>query len=310
MSVPDGSGNFTAVFKTTDDVTPNGAALRVLDSSIEGETPPAGFSKVTWSQTGPQGPTGPQGATGVTGSTGPQGPQGVAGPVGSQGPSGQSLTVAPVSAGPVLQFGGLSVSDGLGNVGYVENGGPGPTGAQGPQGVQGLQGSAGPTGATGPAGPTGPQGPAGSALPKVSILGGPSAYGLTPNGGDYSPQNILSLNPNAVAGSYVNVSLFGTARTVATMQCWLGKPDGTEAASATLAIGDSNCTWSVAGYANCFGSGVWSFFLQFSVSSAAFSLGSYEGTASDTLVLSVSGDSSDAGGSTFTVLGGSMVEVI
>jgi hypothetical protein len=91
MSVPNGSGEFTAVFKTSDDTNSKGAALGVLDSSIEGETPPSGYTKVTWSQTGPQGATGPTGATGATGptgATGATGPQGATGATGSQGPTG------------------------------------------------------------------------------------------------------------------------------------------------------------------------------------------------------------------------------
>jgi hypothetical protein len=74
--------------------------------------------KISWDQTGPQGPKGPQGATGPQG---PKGPQGATGPQGPKGPQGAT----------------------------------GPQGPTGPQGATGPQGPAGPTGPTGPQGPPG-----------------------------------------------------------------------------------------------------------------------------------------------------------
>ena len=47
--------------------------------------------KISWDQTGPQGPKGPQGPQGLKGpqgAQGPQGPQGAQGPQGPQGPPG------------------------------------------------------------------------------------------------------------------------------------------------------------------------------------------------------------------------------
>jgi hypothetical protein len=74
--------------------------------------------KISWDQTGPQGPKGPQGPTGPKGPQGAQGPQGPKGPQGAQGPQG-------------------------------------PQGATGPQGPEGPTGPQGPTGPTGPQGPPG-----------------------------------------------------------------------------------------------------------------------------------------------------------
>jgi len=51
----------------------------------------AGFTKINWNQTGPQGPAGPKGLTGATGpkgATGATGPQGIQGIAGPQGPAG------------------------------------------------------------------------------------------------------------------------------------------------------------------------------------------------------------------------------
>jgi hypothetical protein len=60
--------------------------LKVLDSTIEGETPASGFAKVEWNQTGPTGP-----ATGATGATGPVGPTGATGAAGVS-PSEKAVT--------------------------------------------------------------------------------------------------------------------------------------------------------------------------------------------------------------------------
>jgi hypothetical protein len=71
--------------------TNSGGALRLLTPSTPGCA--AGYTPITWDQTGPQGP---HGLPGPQGPEGPQGPQdatggtGPAGPVGPAGPSGTS----------------------------------------------------------------------------------------------------------------------------------------------------------------------------------------------------------------------------
>jgi len=70
----------------------------------------AGFTKINWNQTGPQGPIGPKGATGATGAQGPKGATGAQGLTGATGPQG--LTGATGPQGP-----------------------QGPTGPQGPSGI-------------------------------------------------------------------------------------------------------------------------------------------------------------------------------
>jgi hypothetical protein len=72
----------------------SGGALKVLTPTAP--ACPAGFTPITWNQTGPQGPQGPKGDTGPQGPAGIQGPQGdtgaagPAGPAGSAGPAGTS----------------------------------------------------------------------------------------------------------------------------------------------------------------------------------------------------------------------------
>jgi hypothetical protein len=102
---------------------------------------PAGQSKISWNNTGPQGPAGKAGPAGPAGLAGPAGPQGRTGPRGAQGAQG--------AAGP-----------------------QGPGGPQGAAGPQGPAGPAGPQGPAGPAGPAGPQGqPGGSTWAIVSSSG-------------------------------------------------------------------------------------------------------------------------------------------
>lgn len=49
---------------------------------------PAGQSKISWNNAGPQGPAGKAGHAGPAGPQGTQGPQGIQGPQGTQGPTG------------------------------------------------------------------------------------------------------------------------------------------------------------------------------------------------------------------------------
>lgn len=103
MSVPDSNGIFTAVFRTDESSDSRGTPLKVIDSSIESEVAPTGFSKAIWSQTGPQGPmgaTGSSGAAGATGPTGPAGPTGASGATGATGATGPQGPQGP--AGPTL----------------------------------------------------------------------------------------------------------------------------------------------------------------------------------------------------------------
>jgi len=93
-----------------------------------------GFTKITWSQRGPQGDTG---AVGATGASGPQGPKGDTGATGATG-----LTGPPGAKGDAGATGAV-----------------GPAGPQGAKGNTGATGLTGATGSTGPTGATGPQGP-------------------------------------------------------------------------------------------------------------------------------------------------------
>jgi hypothetical protein len=78
--------------------------------------------------TGPQGPPGPQGPKGDTGATGPQGPTGDTGPAGAPG---TGATVATEPPGSHCANGGVSVTDGNGNVGFACTGATGPAGPAG-----------------------------------------------------------------------------------------------------------------------------------------------------------------------------------
>jgi hypothetical protein len=100
-SIPDGSGTYTAcMLRST-------GTIRLIDPSL----PPSSLlshctsleSRITWNQTGPQGPQGPRGATGPQGPTGAQGPKGATGLQGLQGERGQQGTQG--STGPTGQDG-------------------------------------------------------------------------------------------------------------------------------------------------------------------------------------------------------------
>jgi hypothetical protein len=134
-SVPAANGEITSCY------LPVLGVLQVIDTA---KTPncPKGFTKLTWNQTGPQGPkgdTGPQGMPGVKGDTGLPGPKGDTGPQGL--PGIQGLKGDKGEAGPA--------------------GGPGEKGDKGdsgPQGAPGEKGDVGPQGLPGSAGVQGPKG--------------------------------------------------------------------------------------------------------------------------------------------------------
>lgn len=104
-------------------LTKSGTLYNVVQSPTTPKVCTSGGSRVTWSQSGPQGlagapgpqgPAGPPGATGATGAPGPQGPvgppgaTGATGATGPQGPAGPldvveyPLTVVPVGASVVM----------------------------------------------------------------------------------------------------------------------------------------------------------------------------------------------------------------
>jgi hypothetical protein len=107
----------------------NGSHVLVLQDT--GTSCPKGTTAITWNQAGspgapgspgPAGPSGPPGSPGPSGPPGPPGSPGVAGSPGPAGSPGTGVTVvgnAPASACP---GGGVTVTDGSGNVGYVCNG--------------------------------------------------------------------------------------------------------------------------------------------------------------------------------------------
>jgi Collagen triple helix repeat (20 copies) len=93
-----------------------------------GTSCPKGTTAISWNQAGPSGaagspgPSGPPGAAGSPGPSGPSGPPGSPGAPGAPGPAGSpgaGVTVvdsAPASACP---GGGVTVTGGSGNVGYI-----------------------------------------------------------------------------------------------------------------------------------------------------------------------------------------------
>jgi hypothetical protein len=91
---------------------------------------------------GPQGPAGvkgadgAKGATGATGPTGPTGAVGPTGPVGKDGTNGFSPTVVPAdtNAETGCEYGGVKITDFIGNVTFVCNGDPGIPGQNGVDG--------------------------------------------------------------------------------------------------------------------------------------------------------------------------------
>lgn len=106
------------------------AAVRgshVIVLQDQGTSCPAGTTPISWNESGPPGPAG---------SVGPSGPAGPSGSPGANGSPGAGVVVgdsAPASACP---NGGITVTDGSGNVGYVcngANGSPGATGQPGPE---------------------------------------------------------------------------------------------------------------------------------------------------------------------------------
>jgi Collagen triple helix repeat (20 copies) len=82
-SIPAPNGVITACY-----VPPSGQ-LRIIDTSVTPYCNPS-EQKVSWNQTGPQGPPGPQGPQGVPGPQGPTGLPGLPGPTGPQGSPGIS----------------------------------------------------------------------------------------------------------------------------------------------------------------------------------------------------------------------------
>ncbi len=80
--------------------------LRVIDAEA-GEQCKNNETRVTWSQSGPQGPPGPQGAMGPAGPPGAQGepgPQGEPGAQGDRGPAGPNLIASGVVASNGVVF--------------------------------------------------------------------------------------------------------------------------------------------------------------------------------------------------------------
>jgi hypothetical protein len=71
-SIPDSNGVITACRRTTS------GELRVIDTATTASCP-NGWTRLTWSQTGPAGAAGPSGPAGATGPAGPQGAPGLAG---------------------------------------------------------------------------------------------------------------------------------------------------------------------------------------------------------------------------------------
>jgi Collagen triple helix repeat (20 copies) len=153
-AIPDSSGAFTAcMVKTT-------GTVRLIDPSL-GSSSLLGHctsleTRVSWNQTGKQGPpgatgsAGPPGATGsagppgATGSAGPPGATGSAGPPGptgsegSPGKDGQSVTEAPADS-TACPTGGVALTAANGTTNVCS----GATGATGPQGEPGTAGVAG-----------------------------------------------------------------------------------------------------------------------------------------------------------------------
>jgi len=144
----------------------NGSHIIVLQD--QGTTCPKGTTPISWNESGPAGPTGgpgpsgpagPAGASGAAGALGPGGPPGPAGPAGSNGPAGPSgpaglagaagangspgagAVVADSAPASACSNGGITVTDGSGDIGYVCDGANGSPGQAGPSGPAGPAGS-------------------------------------------------------------------------------------------------------------------------------------------------------------------------
>lgn len=121
-----------------------GGNLKVINATA---SCPAGWTALNWSQAGPAGKQGPAGPTGPAGLAGPAGSVGPSGPAGAVG-AGATVTTLAVGDSN-CPGGGVSVTDGSGNIAYA---------CDGTAGSPGPTGSPGPSGAPGPAGPQGPSG--------------------------------------------------------------------------------------------------------------------------------------------------------
>jgi hypothetical protein len=192
----------------------------------------------------------------------------------------------------------------------------GATGAPGPAGEAGAVGPAGPQGATGLTGPAGATGPQGASLPAVSLK---APIVLTAN----EPTPVLSLIPNAAAGSYVALSAFGSGEAVGGVFVAFGSADTTEAAtiqgppaSTTLELAAEGFTWSISGYANSMGDGNWSVSITSSIYAVttgpeqSYSVNAvYPGPGPSSFTLSITPCLEIEQGANFTVLGASIVEL-
>lgn len=93
-AIPDGSGVIHACYQPNATNAGAGVPLLVIDTAKA--QCPSGYTAITWSQTGPQGPQGVPGPKGAQGIPGPKGNTGPAGPV--HGYSGGSRTAADLSS--------------------------------------------------------------------------------------------------------------------------------------------------------------------------------------------------------------------
>jgi hypothetical protein len=97
-SIPDSStGVITGCYQMV------GGQLRVINAQA-GAKCLSSEKKLTWNQTGPQGPVGPVGPAGVQGPAGTAGPAGDQGPAGPAGPAGPQGPAGPSGAGHVYSF--------------------------------------------------------------------------------------------------------------------------------------------------------------------------------------------------------------
>jgi hypothetical protein len=212
----------------------NGSHIIVLQN--QGTTCPSGTTPIQWNEQGPSGapgptgPSGPPGSAGAAGSPGPTGPSGPAGAPGPSGPSGPAgspgangspgagAVVADSAPNPPCSSGGITVTDGSGDIGYVCNGAtgsPGPSGPSGPAGSPGPDGSPG-TGATVAALATGdancPNGGAsitdgnGDVAYACNGATGPAGPAGTTGQNSFSAYSTSSLTvPNDTSGSYTEI---------------------------------------------------------------------------------------------------------
>ena len=88
----------------------SGGNVKVIDS---GTTCPKGYTALSWSQTGPQGPAGATGATGSQGPAGPPGATGPAGPAGATGPQGPASPIGRSGGGTATAIGTLNCGNSI-----------------------------------------------------------------------------------------------------------------------------------------------------------------------------------------------------